>query len=137
MTRTFGAVAITGAALALLSLLFFVVVYLGVPFGTCHPNCGEPTKLSPTPGIASPVDGVIIALDSAGLGDVRGFTLRPSSGPFAFNFKLGTLENPTEFPPGHVAEHLASSEPVRVYFHRSENGEHIVYRLEDASPVAS
>jgi hypothetical protein len=90
-----------------------------------------------SPDVSSPVDGVIIAVDSAGLGDVRGFTLRPSSGSFAFTFELGTLENPTEFPPGHLAEHLASSQPVRVYFRRSEDGRHVVYRLEDASPVAS
>ena len=95
---------------------------------------GRPTA---SPDVSSPVHGVIIAVDSAGLGDVRGFTLRPSSGPFAFAFELGTLENPTEFPPGHLAEHLASSQPVRVYFRRAEDGGHIVYRLEDAPPVAS
>jgi len=101
-------------------------------------GCAGPEPfVPPTPSITSPVDGVVLSVDSAGLGDVRGFTLRPTSSPFAFNFTLGTLENPTEFPPGHLAEHLASSQPVRVYFRRSENGEHIVYRLEDASPAAS
>jgi hypothetical protein len=90
-----------------------------------------------SPSVSSPVDGVIIAVDAAGLGDVRGFTLQPSSSPFALTFELGTLENPTEFPPGHLAEHLASSQPVRAYFRRSEDGRHVVYRLEDASPVAS
>jgi hypothetical protein len=40
------------------------------------------------------------------------------------------LENPTEFPPGHLAEHLASSEPIRAYF-READGKRVVYRLED------
>jgi hypothetical protein len=85
----------------------------------------------PTPDVTSPIDGVVIAVDSAGLGDVRGFTLRPGSSPFSFGFVLGTLENATEFSPSHLAEHQASSEPIRVWF-RVEGGERVVYRLEDA-----
>ena len=86
-----------------------------------------------TPDIESPVEGVVLSVDSAGLGDVRGFTLRPASSPFSFTFELGALEDPTEFPPGHLAEHQATSQPVRVYF-RTEDGVHIAYRLEDAAP---
>ena len=48
-------------------------------------------------------------------------------------FKIGTLENGAEFPPGHLAEHLATSSPVRVYF-RAEGPDLVVYRLEDAPP---
>jgi hypothetical protein len=84
-----------------------------------------------TPDVASPVDGVVIAVDAAGLGDVRGFTLRTNGG-FAFDFVLGTLENPTGFAPGHLAEHQATSSPVRVWF-RVEDGRRVVYRLEDAA----
>ena len=90
----------------------------------------------PTPGITSPVEGVVFSVDTAGLGEVRGFTLRPTNSPFSFSFGLGTLENPTEFPPSHLAEHQATSQPVRVYF-RTENGIHTVYRLEDAAPAGS
>ncbi|MCI0344209.1 MAG: hypothetical protein L0221_02035 [Chloroflexi bacterium] len=97
-----------------------------------------PSFVPPTPFVTSPVEGVVIAVDSAGLGDVRGFTLRPTSVPFAFSFVIGTLENAAEFSPGHLAEHQATSEPVRVYFRRTDDGEHVVYRLEDASePPAS
>ena len=85
-----------------------------------------------TPFPSSPAVGVVIAVDSTGLSQVTGFTLREGTGGFAFSFKLGPLENATEFSPSHLAEHMASSEPIRVYF-RTEDGEHVVYRLEDAS----
>ena len=79
--------------------------------------------------------GVIVAVDSAGLGDVRGVTVRATDGTLA-SFSLEQLQNATEFPPGHLAEHQATSSPVLVYF-RVENGERVVYRLEDAEPSAS
>ncbi len=47
------------------------------------------------------------------------------------SFRIGVLENGAEFPPGHLAEHLASSTPVRVFF-RVEGPDLIVYRIEDA-----
>jgi hypothetical protein len=84
-----------------------------------------------TPDIASPVDGIVLSVDSAGLGDVRGFTLRPNGSGTGFGFVLGDLENATEFSPSHLAEHQASSSPVRVYF-RVDGDERVVYRLEDA-----
>ena len=79
------------------------------------------------------MQGTVVAVDSAGLGQVRGFTLRMIDGE-SFTLALGTLENPTEFPPGHLTEHLASSEPVRAYF-RESNGKRVVYRLEDATTL--
>ena len=90
----------------------------------------------PTPFPTSPIVGVVIAVDSTGLANVKGFALRPIGGGFNFEFTLGTLENATEFTPSHLAEHLATSEPIRVYF-RTENGVHVVYRLEDASALLS
>jgi hypothetical protein len=98
-------------------------------------GCQQLVTASPppaTPDLASPVEGVVVSVDTAGLGDVRGFTLRPSTSPFSLGFIVGTLENPTEFPPSHLAEHQATSQPVRVFF-RTENGVHTVYRLEDAA----
>jgi hypothetical protein len=87
------------------------------------------------PDVTSPAEGVIVAVDATSLSDVRGFTLRTAGGA-AFEFKLGVLENPTAFPPGHLAEHQATSAPVLVYF-RIEGGERVVYRLEDALPSPS
>jgi hypothetical protein len=84
-----------------------------------------------TPDATSPVEGVIVAVDASSLTDVRGFTLRPTNVPYSFGFRLGTLENAADFPPSHLAEHQVTSEPVRVHF-RVENGERVVYRLEDA-----
>jgi hypothetical protein len=88
---------------------------------------------SATPGAdvpTSPVDGVLINIDSGGLSDVSGFALRTNDGT-QLVFKLGVLENGTEFPPGHLAEHLATSAPIRVFF-RPEGGDLVVYRIEDA-----
>lgn len=85
---------------------------------------------TPEPSRDSPMEGTVVAVDSAGLGQVREFTLRMIDGE-SFTLVVGTLENPTEFPPGHLAEHLASSEPIRAYF-RESNGTRVVYRLEDA-----
>lgn len=89
--------------------------------------------IQPTPELpASPVVGVVVAVDSAGLGQVSGFSLRVHGG-WAFKLALGPLENAAEFSPSHLAEHLASSEPVRA-FYRVEGGKALVYRLEDAPP---
>jgi hypothetical protein len=88
------------------------------------------TPVSETPSVDSPVEGIVIAVDSSGLADVRGFTLRADGG-FAFTFSLGALENAAEFSPSHLTEHQLSSEPIRVWF-RVEGAERVVYRLEDA-----
>lgn len=84
----------------------------------------------PSPSLASPVTGVVIAVDSAGLSQVKGFTLRLSDGTEQA-FVVGALENGTEFPPGHLKEHAVSAAPVRVFF-RAEGGDLVVYRIEDA-----
>lgn len=82
------------------------------------------------PADAAMIEGVIVAVDSAGLTDVRGFTLRVRPGR-TMDFLLGELENPTEFPPGHLAEHQATAGPVRVWY-RMEGDERFAVRLEDA-----
>jgi hypothetical protein len=84
-----------------------------------------------SPDTASVV-GVVVSVDSAGLGDVHGFTLRQAGGE-TVDVRLGELENPTEFPPGHLAEHQATARPVRVWY-RFEGTERFAVRLEDASP---
>jgi hypothetical protein len=91
---------------------------------------------SATPAVAavtSPVDGVLTHIDAAGLSKVTGFTLRLATGR-QITFRIGILENGDQFPPGHLAEHLATSAPIRVYF-RPDGPDLVVYRLEDAPPT--
>ena len=89
-------------------------------------------QVAQTPAPSSPIVGIVIAVDSPSLGKVNGFTLREAASGVAQTFKLGLLENATEFSPSHLSEHMASSVPVRVFF-RLENGQPFVYRIEDAS----
>jgi hypothetical protein len=69
-------------------------------------------------------------VDGQGLDDIQGFTLRVPGGEL-IDFSLGDLENGTEFPPGHLAEHQATAEPVRVWY-RMDGDDHVAIRLEDA-----
>ncbi len=87
---------------------------------------------------AETTTGVIVAVDARSIGDVRGFTLRTAAGE-TIAFTLGVLENPTQFPPGHLVSHVVSGAPVVVSY-RVTNGTRTVFRLEDApgaSPAAS
>lgn len=88
---------------------------------------------APTGGDAPPgtnaAEGVIVAIDAAGLDDIRGFTLRQDGGA-TLVFSLA-LENPTEFPPGHLAEHQATADPVVVRY-REQEGDLVAVRIDDA-----
>jgi hypothetical protein len=78
----------------------------------------------------SVVVGVIVGVESEGLDQVRGFTLRTDEG-LTMEFAIGTLERGAEFPPGHLVEHQATAQPVRVSF--VMDGEaRIAVRIEDA-----
>ena len=82
--------------------------------------------------------GVVIAVDSSSLTDVRGFTIRTQDGR-TVAFTLGRLENGSQFAPGHLNEHVATAVPVLVTY-QDANGERVVVRLEDAvlaSPSAA
>jgi hypothetical protein len=117
---------------ALIAVAVVLVAGLGAWFLFLSPVCA----CSPTPsGPASPVDGVVISVDAQGLTAVTGFELRPNAGGPTLHFSLGTLENATQFPPGHLKEHQASGSPIRVYY-VGQGSALIVYRLEDA-PVPS
>ncbi len=83
------------------------------------------------PANATAVVGVIVAVDSAGLDRVRGFTLRTTD-QGSIPFVIGDLENGAEFPPGHLVEHQASARPVRVWY-RTEGDVRVAIRLEDAT----
>lgn len=98
---------------------------------------GPVTSTAPAPAlssrpvtVASPVVGQLVRLDSSGLAKVTGFRLRTDDGT-ELELRIGILENGAEFPPGHLAEHMALGTPIRVFF-RDEGGERVVYRLEDA-----
>jgi hypothetical protein len=73
--------------------------------------------------------GVIVGVDARSLTDVRSFQLRRGDGVIV-EFQLGELENGDQFPPGHLAEHQATAERVRVYY-RQEGAERFAVRLED------
>jgi hypothetical protein len=88
------------------------------------------TPAASQPALASPAVGVVLHVDSRGLGQVTDFTLL--TGGREVLFTMGTLEDALDFPAAHLAEHVASSEPVRVYF-RDVGPQLVVYRLEDAS----
>jgi hypothetical protein len=78
--------------------------------------------------------GLVTAVDSTGLTNVQGFTIRTDDGR-TVAFKIGVLENGIQFPPGHLLEHRATGVKVVVTY-RQENGEMVAVRIEDA-PGAS
>jgi hypothetical protein len=87
-----------------------------------------PSFSAPIP--QSPVAGVVSSIESQGLDKVRGFTLRTRSG-VDLKFVIGVLDNGADFPPGHLAEHQATLQPILVWF-KVEDGKLVVYHLEDA-----
>jgi len=125
--------------LALSAAVAFVLAIAAVTLSpgiacACTPT-GAPTATPVSTLPPSPVDGVIVHIDATDITTVRGFDLRTNDGR-TITFVLGALENPTSFPPGHLAEHQATSSPVRVYF-SIQGGAPTVYRLEDAPPAAT
>ena len=79
------------------------------------------------------VDGVVIRVDSAGLAKVSGFTLRADDGR-TLRFALASLRNGTAFPPGHLGEHQATSQRIRVWYADTGGGQLDALWLEDAPP---
>lgn len=114
------------------------------------PGAGATTSLAPaeegTPqasgssasadasSLQSPVTGLVLHVDVAGLGRVTGFRLLVPGGQ-QVDFTMGTQENTAEFPAAHLSEHMASGDPVRVYFRR-QGSQLVVYRLEDAAAAS-
>lgn len=80
---------------------------------------------------APSIVGVIVGVQSEGLDKVRGFTLRTADGA-SLHFTIGTLENGAAFPPGHLVEHQATAERIRVWY-RTEGAVNVAIRLEDGS----
>jgi hypothetical protein len=106
-----GTIVATGVVVALAALAFVVASSFGRP--------ASRTEV-----------GVVIAVESASLADVRAFTIRTADGR-TIVFRVGVLENGAEFPPGHLGEHQATAAPVRVTY-RDEGSEHVAIRLDDA-----
>ena len=75
--------------------------------------------------------GVIVGVQAQGLTDVQGFTLRTAGGA-QVGFTIGALENGSEFPPGHLVEHQATAQPIRVWY-RTVDGVKVAIRIEDAT----
>ncbi len=115
-------VAVTGAAALL----------LGGGGGVPAPSTSAPTSGSSSGGVipASPITGVIVAVDSRGLDDVRGISLRTDEGTILI-FDLREMRDTATFPLGHLAEHQATAESVRVSF-RVEDGVLVATAIDDA-----
>ena len=129
------------------ALLVLLAVFVGVACG-CGPNASaQPTvnEPSPTAGASpsggaspggsdetpqSPVAGVVTTVQAVGHDKVDGFTLLTNGG-VTLTFVIGKLDNEAEFPPGSLADHATSQQPVLVYFN-VENGKLVVYHMEDA-----
>ena len=83
------------------------------------------------PANATAAVGVIVGVKAEGLDRVSGFTLRTTD-QGTLVFAIGGLENGAEFPPGHLVEHQATAQLVRVWY-RTEAGVRVAIRLEDAT----
>jgi uncharacterized protein (DUF2141 family) len=108
------------AALAVVVVLAAAAAVLGgrtIPVGDAQPGQGPQAV------------GVVVRIDTSGLARVRSFTLRTDDGR-VLTFQIGDLENGQQFPPGHLAEHQATAQKVRVWY-RAEGGDLVAYRLED------
>jgi len=92
---------------------------------------GGPAGASAPPAGTVAVVGVVVAVDSGGLADVRGFTLRTTDGELR-EFGLAELQNGVEFAPGHLAEHQLTASPVRVWYRPGDDPPQAI-RLEDAT----
>ncbi len=109
-----GRPAIVGLGLAIAALAALAVVATSV---------GRPTPRTEV--------GVVVSIESVSLTEVRGFAIRTPDGR-TVEFRVGQLENGTEFPPGHLGEHQATAALIRVTY-RDEDGERVAIRLEDVA----
>ena len=111
--------------MAFFALVLGAVVALGIGAAV-----SSRTPSPPSPPNAPTVDGVVVGVDSAGLANVSAFRLRTDDGR-TLQFGLASLGDAIQFPPGHLAEHLANSVRVRVWY-RDDGGRLEALWLEDA-----
>jgi hypothetical protein len=119
---------VDGRTRTLFAVLFVAVVAITGVVAIVLSETSTPNPDAP-PGTTAVV-GIVVAVDSQGLGDVRGFTLRAAGGEL-LEFDLGAYESDAEFPAGHLAEHQVTAMPVRVWY-RDGGGARLAIRLEDA-----
>jgi len=74
--------------------------------------------------------GIVVAVQATSLSNVEGFTIRTADGR-TVDFKMGTIEDATQFAPSHLAEHKVTLRPVRVTYVDGTDGP-VAVRLEDA-----
>jgi hypothetical protein len=111
--------------------LVALVVVIGLTGAAAFLLGGTAVRGPDGPPGAQAAVGVIVGVDSEGLDRVTGFDLRTTDqGTLAF--LLGDLDNGAVFPPGHLVEHQATAQPVRVWY-RTEDGVRVAVRLEDAT----
>ena len=83
------------------------------------------------PPATTEVVGVVVGVAGEGLADIRGFRLRVEGGDI-LDFDLRALENGSEFPPGHLAEHQATADPVRVWY-TVDGADRLAIKVEDVN----
>ncbi|MBF8290196.1 MAG: hypothetical protein HW391_1164 [Chloroflexi bacterium] len=109
-------------------MVLAVSIVSGCGSGTVATATSGP--ISPAPPPNAPIEGVIVHVESTGLDSVTGFTLRTADGSL-LEFRIGQLATGAEFPPGHLTEHQATAEPVRITY--VKDGETLVATgIEDA-----
>lgn len=101
-----------------LALALLVTLALAAPVAACQPTLREEV-------------GVVISIESAGLGKVDGFELRTADGRLLTFDTRDLAFDRVGFPASHLSEHLATTEPVRVTY-RLEDGRNVAVRLVDA-----
>lgn len=120
-----------------LALIIGALGLLLLPFAlfsvlvTCA--CTAPSQPPDLP--PSPVVGVVVGIDQVSLTQVNSFEIRTSDGK-TYKLMLGPLDNATRFSLSHLATHMATGVPIRALY-RLENGEPVVYHLEDAVPASA
>jgi phosphoribosylcarboxyaminoimidazole (NCAIR) mutase len=106
-----------------LAVALIVVIALTGVAAFLASRAAERTELS--------VTGVVAGIESEGLDRVRSFSVRTDTGQVV-QLEFGIVQNAAEFPPGHLAEHQATGQPVRVvYLQQGESK--VAIRIDDAS----
>jgi hypothetical protein len=80
------------------------------------------------PPARSELIGVVVEIESAGLGEVESFTLKQGTRTFEIFIDPGAAYS---FPPAHLHNHLATAQPVRVEA-EGRAGRLVATSIEDA-----